>query len=202
MKAKRVAKGKTTGETKNGSKNKTKNDTRHETRNGAKRETKSETKIECTFGRGVRIMGCKERGEWAELCFMARATGEGLRVLKPYGDSRAYDVAVESGGPIWRVQVKSTIYRRRNEEYSLNVMGPGRKAYPKGAVDYFAIYLIPVNAWYIVPQAAMGKTCTIHFTVHSKRHKYAKYREAWDLLIGAGQRLSLQACVEEGVAAL
>jgi len=81
-------------------------------------------------------------------------------------------------------------------------MGPGRKAYPKGAVDYFAIYLIPVNAWYIVPQAAMGKTCTIHFTVHSKRHKYAKYREAWDLLIGAGQRLSLQACVEEGVVAV
>jgi hypothetical protein len=52
------------------------------------------------------------------------------------------------------------------------------------AVDYFAIYLIPVNAWYIVPQAVMGKTCTIHFTVHSKRHKYAKYREAWDLLRG------------------
>src|SRR6202451_924422 len=110
MKAKRVTKGKTTGETNNGSKNKhknepknkTKNDTRHETRNGARRETKNETKIECTFGRGVRIMGCKERGEWAELCFMARATGEGLRVLKPYGDSRAYDVAVESGGPIWR----------------------------------------------------------------------------------------------------
>jgi PD-(D/E)XK nuclease superfamily protein len=141
-------------------------------------------KRQFSFGKGARIMSCKERGEWAELCFMARAAGEGLRVLKPYGEWAAYDVAVERGGPILRVQVKSTIYKRRNEEYSLNVMGPKRKAYPKGSVDYFAIYLIPVNAWYIVPQSAMGKTCTIHFTVHSKRHKYAKYREAWDLLVG------------------
>src|ERR1700733_15543815 len=115
MKAKRVAKGKTTGETNNGAKNKTKNDTGHETRNGARRETKNETKIECTFGRGVRIMGCKERGEWAELCFMARATGEGLRVLKPYGDSRAYDVAGESGGPIWRGEGEANISRGGEE---------------------------------------------------------------------------------------
>jgi hypothetical protein len=149
-----------------------------------KAKTQKRMKTKCSFGDGARIMSCKERGEWAELCFMARAAGEGLRVLKPYGDSRAYDVAVERGGPILRVQVKSTIYKRRKEEYSLNVMGPGRKAYPKGAVDYFAIYLIPVDAWYIVPQAAMGKSCTIHFTVQSKRHKYAKYREAWDLLRG------------------
>jgi len=207
MRLKRVAKGKTKREARNETrietKSKIKGETKSKIKSGARRETKNGTKTECAFGRGARIMSCKERGEWAELCFMARATGEGLRVLKPHGDSRAYDVAVECGGPIWRVQVKSTIYRRRNEEYSLNVMGPGRKAYPKGAVDYFAIYLIPVNAWYIVPQAAMGKTCTIHFTVQSKRHKYAKYREAWDLLIGAaGERLSWQGCAEEGVAAV
>ncbi len=193
--------GKAKGETEN----KIKNGTKIETKSGVRREAKDERKMEYTFGRGARIMSCKERGEWAELCFMARATGEGLRVLKPHGDSRAYDVAVECGGPIWRVQVKSTIYKRRNEEYSLNVMGPGRKAYPKGSVDYFAIYLIPVNAWYIVPQAAMGKTCTIHFTVQSKRQKYARYREAWDLLRSsggaggeAGRVISLEACVEAG----
>ena len=82
------------------------------------------------------IAGCKERGEWAELCFMARAAGLGMGVLKPYGESGRYDVAVESGGAILRVQVKSTIYCRRGNEYSLNVYGPGRKQYEKGTVDF------------------------------------------------------------------
>jgi hypothetical protein len=114
---------------------------------------------------------------------MARAAGEGLKVSKPYGDSASYDVGVEHEGRFMRVQVKSTLYHRRNGEYSLNVMGPGRKKYPEGTVDFFAVYLIPVDAWYIIPYEAMGATsCTLHFTVRSKRHKYARYREAWHLL--------------------
>ena len=51
----------------------------------------------------------KQQGEWAELCFMARAAGLGLRVSKPYGDSASYDVGVECDGRILRVQVKSTM---------------------------------------------------------------------------------------------
>jgi PD-(D/E)XK nuclease superfamily protein len=141
-------------------------------------------------GGGASIKGCKERGEWAELCFMARAAGEGLRVSKPYGDSAGYDVGVEciagkGERRIRRVQVKSTIYKRRGECYSLNVMGPRRERYPSGVVDFFAVYLIPIDAWYIVPYEIVGRTnCSLHFTPDSIRHKYAKYREAWYLLRG------------------
>ena len=35
---------------------------------------------------------------------MALAKGLGLGVLNPFGESGRYDVAVENGGPIWRVQ--------------------------------------------------------------------------------------------------
>ena len=141
---------------------------------------------------GMGIAECKERGEWAELCFMARAAGQGLRVSKPYGDSASYDVGVECVAPkregrILRVQVKSTVYRRRGECYSLNVMGAHRERYPSGVVDFFAIYLIPIDTWYIIPYEVMGRTnCTLHFTPGSKRHKYARYREAWGLLRGEG----------------
>jgi hypothetical protein len=138
------------------------------------------------------IKGCKERGEWAELCFMARAKGLGLGVLTPYGESGTYDVAVESGGPISRVQVKSTIYCRRGGEYSLNVMGPGRKRYRRGTVDFFAVWVIPIGEWYIIPYEAMGKRLTMHFTPGSKRSKWIKYREAWDLL----RVIEIQACVD------
>ena len=39
----------------------------------------------------------KERGEWVELQFMARAVRNGFKVSKPWGDSSAYDVGIESG---------------------------------------------------------------------------------------------------------
>lgn len=43
------------------------------------------------------VKGCKERGEWVELCFMAKAAGMGMLVSKPLGDSCRYDVLVEAG---------------------------------------------------------------------------------------------------------
>jgi PD-(D/E)XK endonuclease len=146
------------------------------------------------------IAGCKERGEWAELWFMALAWGMGFGVLKPYGDSAQYDVAVECGGRILRVQVKSTIYCRRGGEYSLNVMGPGRKKYAAGTVDFFAVWVIPMGEWYIIPYEAMGERLTLHFTAGSKRSKWGRYREAWDLM----RVVEIQACadplfLEEGV---
>jgi len=113
---------------------------------------------------------------------MALARGMGFGVLKPYGESGRYDVAVEWGGRISRVQVKSTVYCRRGNEYCLNVHGPGRKQYEQGTVDFFAVWVIPMREWYIIPYAAMGKKLTLHFTARSKRAKWARYREAWELL--------------------
>ena len=67
----------------------------------------------------------------------------------------------------------------------MNVMGPQRERYPAGVVDFFAVYLIPIDVWYIIPYELMGQTnCSLHFTPGSKRQKYAAYREAWHLLRG------------------
>lgn len=94
------------------------------------------------------------------------------------------------------MQVKSTIFKRRGEGYSLNVMGPQRTKYVPGTVDYFAILLIPIDDWYIIPFEVMGMTnCSLHFTPNSKRQKYGEYREAWDLLKETG--LTIQACCDE-----
>lgn len=116
---------------------------------------------------------------------MARAAGCGLRVSKPYGDSASYDVGVECEGRILRVQVKSTLYRRRGiESYSLNVHGPRRRLYRRGSVDFFAVYLIPRDTWYILPFGKMGGNFSLHFTPGGKRGKWEEYREAWELLRG------------------
>jgi hypothetical protein len=62
--------------------------------------------------RGMDIKNRKQRGEWAEMCFMARAAAHGLCVAKPYGDSARYDFAIEHQGRFLRVQLKSTKYMR------------------------------------------------------------------------------------------
>jgi hypothetical protein len=136
---------------------------------------------------GAKLTGRKERGEWAELYFMMLAAGLGMNVSRPFGSAWRYDVGVENGGG---VQVKSSIYRRREGDYSVNVKGPKRKKYAPGTVDYFAILLIPIDDWYIIPYEVMG----MHFTPKSKRDKYDQYREAWHLLRETG--LTIQACVD------
>jgi len=146
---------------------------------------------------GGRIKGCKERGEWAEMYFMMLALEHGLKVSRPWGDAGRYDMGVEGKGKILRVQVKSTIYKRRGECYSLNVMGPKRKPYAPGTVDFFAILLIPIDDWYIIPFEVMGrKNCSIHFTPMSRRQKYGKYQEGWELLREETGH-TIQACWDE-----
>ena len=98
-----------------------------------------------------------------ELYFLMIAAGLGMKVLRPFGQTGVYDVGVERSGRLQRVQVKSTIYKRRQDEYSLNVMGPQRKMYAPGTVDYFAVLLIPIDLWFIIPYEVIGaKNCTLH----------------------------------------
>jgi hypothetical protein len=142
---------------------------------------------------GGTLKDCKERGEWAELYFLMVAAGLGMKVLRPFGQTGVYDIGVEASGRLQRVQVKSTTYRRRDDEYSLNVMGPGRKMYEPGTVDYFAVLLIPIDAWYIIPYEVIGEmNCTLHVRPQGGRQKYRRYLEAWELL--RGPELTIQAC--------
>jgi hypothetical protein len=132
----------------------------------------------------------KERGEWVELMFMAAAAAHGFHVLKPWGDSLEYDVGIELGSDLIRVQVKSSSVRngtgyfcqfRRNwlveEPYSLDEL------------DLFATYVIPVQTWYLIPAIVILKpTLKTAITVYpvtalkEDRYKYERYREAWGLL--------------------
>jgi hypothetical protein len=132
-------------------------------------------------GEGL-IKNCKQRGEWAELCFMARAAERELSVSRPHGDSASYDVGVEHNGRFLRVQVKSTTFRRKGS-YTCNVIGPKRERYPRGKVDFFGVYLVPIDLWYIIPFEVVERNRSLNLTPR-KGHKYAQYREAWHLLRG------------------
>jgi hypothetical protein len=72
----------------------------------------------------------KQRGQWVELLFMARAAQYGLGVAKPLGDWEYYDAAVQHRGRFLSVQVKSVMYRE-HRSYQVNVIaGRNHRLYP------------------------------------------------------------------------
>jgi len=132
------------------------------------------------------IKNRKRRGEWAELRFMAAAAEHGLSVSKPWGDSERYDVGIEHNGQFQRVQVKS-LTQRVNQSFRCGIGIHGRtRAYTTNELDFFAIFIVPKELWYIVPaQAALGTgKNSICLTPSLKKNRYEVYREAWHLLRG------------------
>jgi hypothetical protein len=140
----------------------------------------------------------KERGEWVELLFMAAAASHGYHVLKPWGDSLAYDVGIEQCGSLLRVQVKSSSVRNGTGyfcQFRRNYLT--KHPYTVDDVDLFATYVIPVATWYLIPAAVILKpTRKVGLTVYpvtalkQDRYKYEHYREAWALLGKTRQDLS------------
>jgi len=120
---------------------------------------------------------------------MAAAASRGFHVLKPWGDSLAYDVGIEQNGGLLRVQVKSST-ARRGAGYSCNFVPShhSKKDYSLDLVDLFATYVIPERVWYLIPAAVLlgdtRKFALMLCPVSGRWNvcKYEEYREAWGLL--------------------
>ncbi len=80
-----------------------------------------------------------------------------------------------------RVQIKSTTYSRGGA-FTCNIVGPGHRAYAPGVVDFFAIYVVPLDLWYILPFAATEGTSSLQLAPEREGNKYQRYIEAWHLL--------------------
>ena len=130
----------------------------------------------------------KRRGEIVEIAFLHIVTNMGFAVTQPYGDSEAYDFIVDSGSRLWRVQVKSCVCRKgltyqvRASHQSGTV--PARGPYTAKQIDILAVYIIPADAWYIIPVQAFSPSTSLAFLPHLPvaAGKYEQYRGAWYLL--------------------
>jgi hypothetical protein len=124
----------------------------------------------------------KQLGGSAELCFMARAADRGLNVSRPHGDSVRYDVGVDQNGRFLRTQVKSTRYQKAGS-FMCNIVRAQKERYSPGMLDFFAVYLVPIDLWYIIPFDLVKDIRTIALIPRSG-HKFSQYMEAWNLLRG------------------
>jgi len=125
----------------------------------------------------------KQRGEWVELLFMTRAAERGFNVSKPFGDSTRYDVSVENEGRFRRVQVKSTSAAHGDEGFVCTLKRTGIAYYRLEEVDFFALYVVPEDVWYILPAAVVLRLASnIRLAPQDKKQKYHRYIEAWNLM--------------------
>lgn len=127
----------------------------------------------------------KRQGELAELGFAQRAASLGLVVSKPYGDCAPYDFVVEGAGVLRRVQVKSVSVRDRSAyRVSAGHGGSSKLSYTPEEVDVLAVYVLPVDAWYLIPVQALAARRTIRLApdVSHSRRRFEPYREFWQCL--------------------
>jgi hypothetical protein len=144
----------------------------------------------------LRIRISKALGELAELAFTYKAASLGFGVARPLGDNEAFDVILNAGHRLWRVQVKSTYHLSKNGDYSFHALRAPvrgrRRNYTADSIDVLAAWVMPLDVWYIIPVQAFVPRGSLrvypHREVSPAKAPFEAFREAWCLL----------ACSEEG----
>ena len=131
----------------------------------------------------------KRQGQIAELAFMHKAAEIGFGVTKPYGEIEPYDFILDSGCRLWRVQVKSTSAPVKGK-HSYYVQPShcngayGRAIYTADDIDFLVAYVVPRQAWYVIPVEALA--CAVNIYLYpdtpQSRGRFERYREAWCLM--------------------
>jgi hypothetical protein len=122
----------------------------------------------------------QEQGNVSEIEFLARAIRKGLSVSRPMFVEK-YDCLIDNGKDVLKVQIKSTTHWNKSSwQVSLRNGCTQKEKYKKGDCDFFAIHIIKLNVWYILPFESVSPKVCLHPDLDSCR--YDKYKEAWNLL--------------------
>lgn len=94
-------------------------------------------------------MSPEQFGRTTEARFLLDAHLHGLQVAIPFDSLPGYDLIVDNGHKMWRVQVKgSTIGSQGN--YSLNIRKRGRR---RPNFDVVAVWMSRENRWAFLPRS-------------------------------------------------
>ena len=134
---------------------------------------------------GSTILPAKTIGTAGEQFFAYRALEEGLHVAQPLGDNLPYDLLVDSGLEILRLQIKTTEVEGKPGKYGFVLQhGGNASSYQDGTVDFFGLVVLPLTTIYIVPQSSMtGRVKAYVYPGNPDSiGRLEIYREAWGVL--------------------
>jgi len=104
----------------------------------------------------------KRKGDTAELAVALDLRRRGHRICFPYGEDCDYDLVVDRGGQLERVQVKYTesdgcIVQVRCRSHSLtNGRVKQTKRYTAETIDWLAVWDATTDTCYYVPASVLG----------------------------------------------
>ena len=129
----------------------------------------------------------KRTGELSEAAFLLKAQNMGFHVAKPWGDSERYDFILDSGGRLWRVQLKCTevLHARGYEVQPIyGVYGKGKAGYTEDEIDILVVHIGPRDVWYVLPVEAFVFCKNLRFypDIACKGARWESYREAWQVM--------------------
>lgn len=120
------------------------------------------------FALGARaVRNTKAVGEISEIAVVLRLMRAGYDVSRPFGDNARYDLVIDDGARLSRVQVKTARLRAGKIQFATSSSqlhrGRGRQHY-RGACDLFAAYCPDLDAVYLVPVDEVGVVeCCLRF---------------------------------------
>ncbi len=138
-------------------------------------------------------MDTKLKADIAESAVIMQLLKRGFKVLKPIGDRLAYDLAVDVGSRLLRIQVKSAWFNKEKNFYCADVRRTKtnrrkmlRDRYGSNDFDFAILYIDELNVFYVMPLDVFNSySSTITLVEASKRQrrpKSAEFRNRWDLL--------------------
>lgn len=102
-----------------------------------------------------------DRGNISESTLLQAYLKAGFIVSIPFGSGAPYDLIVDTGSRVYKIQVKTGWYRKgcinfRGMRRIREAMPYKARAYGEDEVDYFAVYYPPDDSIYVVPRSFCG----------------------------------------------
>lgn len=136
-----------------------------------------------------------ELGDLGERAFEMMAGEHRLAMAVPRNAALPLDVvtiARRKGYPVWKIQVRCVAYRA-HQTYQVSLrkahskLKSGGEPYEPGDFDFFAVWIVPEDEWYIIPFEKLPMKMTaikLHPRAKSKKElgQLDQFKDRWDLL--------------------
>lgn len=118
----------------------------------------------------------KRRGNIAELAVLRVAVERGYRVAIPYGEDAPYDLVVDRGGKLERVQCKYVNSDGRVIEVRCSSTNNWKThRYTNLEIDWLATYDATTDRCYFVPSSMVGQgRCIMHLRLDPARNNQVR----------------------------
>lgn len=132
-------------------------------------------------------MNSKAKGERSEIIIIASLVKKGFSVSLPFGNNQRYDLILDDGENLFKIQCKTGILKRGCVIFktcSTNGFTHKQKTY-KGQIDFFMVYCPQNNKIYKIPiDICSIRTFTLRIDKPQKRIKNIHWAHNYEFDLG------------------